>query len=50
MWWQPRGWAALRTWVSEKVGEDVSWTLTLEDPLAERIALGVTAMENMSVR
>lgn len=37
-------------WVSEKVGEVVSWTLMLEEPLAERIALGVVARANMSVR
>jgi len=37
-------------WVSEKVGVVVSWTLMLEEPLAERMALGVAARANMSVR
>lgn len=49
-WWQPRGWAPLMVWASEKAGEAVSWTLMLEEPLAERTAFGVAAMAKMSVR
>lgn len=37
-------------WVSENAGEAVSWTLMLEEPLAEMTAFWVVAMAKMSVR
>lgn len=49
-WWQPRGWAPLMVWTREKVGEVVSWTLMLEEPLAEMMAFWVAEMAKMSVR
>lgn len=37
-------------WARENVGDVVSWTLMLEEPLAERTAFWVAAMAKMSVR
>lgn len=49
-WWQPRGWAPLMVCARSKVDEVVSWTLMLEEPLAERTTFWVAAMAKMSVR
>jgi len=48
-WWIPRRWAPLTDCTRGKVGEVVEWMWRVEEPLAEKIAVGVGASENMSV-
>jgi hypothetical protein len=49
MWWQPSLWAPLRVCERGMSGEVVEWIFIEEAPEAERIWVGVTAREKMSV-
>jgi hypothetical protein len=49
MWWQPSLCAPLRAWARGVSEEVVEYTFMAEAPEAERIWVGVTAREKMSV-
>lgn len=49
IWWQPSLCAFVRTWEIGISGDVVEWTWMDEAPDADRICVGVTAREKMSV-